>query len=67
MSMLMKREYIGPHTKTLEVEIDELMGLSALNKNLDAQDVDPDDEEYEGEFGTNDAFWDYTDYSQVQF
>lgn len=71
MPMLMKREYTVPRTKTLEVEMDELMGelmgLSALNKNMDAQEVDPDDEEYDGEFGINDSFWDYNDYSQPKF
>ena len=62
----MKRKYFEPQLKFVEVETDDLMGQSKFNQNLDAQDIEPTDEEYDGEFGTNGAFWeDY--YSKTQF
>ena len=53
----MKREYFEPQMKSLDIEADELMDLSAFNKNLNSQDIIPEDDEYDGEFGTNGAFW----------
>ena len=53
-----KKEYIEPSVKVTGVDAEELMGLSALDKNQNSQDVEPSDENYDGEFGVNSADWD---------
>ena len=56
----MKKIYMMPSIDVTEVMVDTLMAAgSILNPNDDNQTVTPSDEEYDGEFGSNNnsSFW----------
>ena len=56
----MKKIYMMPSIDVTEVMVDTLMAAgSILNPNEDNQTVTPSDEEYDGEFGSNNnsSFW----------
>ncbi len=56
----MKKIYMMPSINVTEVMVDTLMAAgSILNPDDDNQTVTPSDEEYDGEFGSNNnsSFW----------
>ena len=56
----MKKTYMMPSIDVTEVMVDTLMAAgSILNPDDDNQTVTPSDEEYDGEFGSNNnsSFW----------
>ncbi len=56
----MKKIYMMPSIDVTEVMVDTLMAAgSILNPDDDNQTVTPSDEEYDGEFGSNNnsSFW----------
>ncbi len=54
----MKRKYIVPQLKMLGIEEESIMANTRFDKDMGQQSVIPtEDEEYDGEFGTNETFW----------
>lgn len=56
----MKKTYMTPSIDVTEVMVDTLMAAgSILNPDDDNQTVTPSEEEYDGEFGSNNnsSFW----------
>lgn len=55
----MKKEYINPAIIMMDVNSEGVMVTPSLDPNAGNQTVQPDDEEYDGEFGAKGAsVWD---------
>ena len=53
-----KKQYIAPEAKVQELESDTLLGQSALDPGKNEQEIDPIDDPYDDEFGSNWNVWD---------